>query len=129
MTTKPHRPLCFADATGGALAALGAAVARALGHTDAVAATSGEVSPLPAEVPAVLAEIGLETPSILKLDEALVNPHAVVWLAEGAAPVADARTLACKLAPADAGELERMATARIVRDRIERMLELEQATG
>ncbi|MDI1443117.1 hypothetical protein [Polyangium sp. 6x1] len=129
MTTKTPRPLCFADASGGALAVLGAAVARALGYTDAVAATSGDASPLPAEVPAVLAEIGLETPSVLKLDDALANPHAVVWLADGAAPVADARVLPCKLMPADAGELERMSTARIVRDRIERMLEVEQAAS
>ncbi|MDC3980750.1 hypothetical protein [Polyangium jinanense] len=129
MTTKTHRPLCFADASGGALAALGAAVARALGHTDAVAATLSEASPLPAEVPAVLAEIGLEAPAILKLEAALSNPHTVVWLAEGAAPVAGARALPCKLLPADAGELERLSTARIVRDRIERMLETDLAAS
>ncbi|MDI3284815.1 hypothetical protein [Polyangium sp. 15x6] len=129
MTTKTHRSLCFADASGGALAALGAAVARALGHTDAVAATAGEASPLPAEVPAVLAEIGLEAPPISKLEEALSKPHTVVWLAEGAAPVADARALPCKLLPADAGELERFSTARIARDRIERMLEIDLSTN
>ena len=127
MTTKNHRPLCFADASGGALAALGAAVARALGHTDAVAATAGEARPLPAEVTAVLAEIGLEAPSVLRLEEALSNPHAIVWLADGKAPVADARAFPCKLLAADAGELERLATARIVRDRLERLVETEQA--
>ena len=131
MTTKTHRPLCFADTSGGALAALGAAVARSLGHTDAVAATAGEALPLPAEVTAVLAEIGLEAPSILKLEDALSSPHTVVWLADGSAPapVADARTFACKLLAADAGELERMSTARIARDRIERLLETDHAAS
>ncbi len=125
MTTKTQRPLCFADASGGALAAIGAAVARALGHVDAVAATVGEPQPLPAEVPAVLAEIGLEAPPIVKLSAALESPRAVVWLGDGKtpAPVAEARAFTCKLLAADAGEFERFATARITRDRIERLIE------
>ncbi|MRG94704.1 hypothetical protein [Polyangium spumosum] len=123
MTTKTHRPLLFADANGGALAALGAAVARALGHADALGATTSEPQPLPADVTAALAEIGLEAPAIVKLDEALATPHTVVWLGDGAAPVADAKALSCKLLAEGAGELERMAMARITRDRIERFVE------
>lgn len=126
-TTKIEKPLCFVDAAGGALASLGAAVARALGHADAVAATLGQTDALPADVAAVLEEVAFAVPSTdaLTLDEQTASTHVLVWLGEGAPPkgMEGARSVACKLLAPEAGELERMATARIARDRIERFLE------
>ena len=104
---------------------IGAAVARGLGY-EAVAASAGEVRALPEEVPTVLAEIGLDAPSAVKLDEALMSGAAVVWLGDTSAPIAAERTIACALLDESAAQIARLAAARIARDRIERALEMTQ---
>ncbi len=85
----------FVDAHGGALAALAAGVARISGAGEPLAATSSPAVALPPEIAAVLGEIG------------------------GAAPPVDAWGLALHEGE---GDLERLAVARIARDRIERRL-------
>ncbi|HVY45985.1 MAG TPA: hypothetical protein VHB21_08905 [Minicystis sp.] len=109
------RRLCFVDDAGGALASLGAGVARALGHADALATTTTAPGPPRAEVRAVLEEIGGAPAEVEPL--AAVPLEAVehvrlgrgaawdVWLYEGE------------------GDLERASAARIARDRIERRLD------
>jgi hypothetical protein len=97
----------FVDATSGALAALAAGVARSLGHADAIAATTSDTIRVPTEVTTVLAEIGAETPAVIR----------AVELPEGASSL-DLARFAGALHEGD-GELERLSAARIARDRIE----------
>jgi hypothetical protein len=126
LSAKTNLPLCFVDASGGALAAMGAGIARALGLEDPVAATIAQVKPAPADVKMVLEEVGMTAANTRAFDDALAATHDVVWLGDGSPPasVAKARALTtCKLLAPDAGELERLATARITRDRIERLIE------
>jgi hypothetical protein len=122
-------PFVFVDAAGGALAAIGAAVAHAMG-CDAVAATMSTPGALPLEVSAILQEVGMRAPAVLRLDEVELAGASVVFLGAPSAPeglaAAEAWDLALPAVPdgaSDARELERLATARIVRDRIERRLE------
>jgi hypothetical protein len=127
MTTPPDKkskPLLFVDASGGALAAMGAGIAHALGHADAAAATIVAVGTLPVEVSTVLEEVGMTAASARAFDEAAVAGFDVVWLdvAPPPASLGKARVLACKLLAPDAEEFGRLATARIVRDRIERLV-------
>lgn len=105
-----ERPICFVDPEGGAFAAMAAAIARAGGHPEAIAATSGGEVRVPAEVPAVLEEIGAKLPEVRRLDEAT---------ARGAAELVDVALWGLSL-HRGAGDLERLAAARIARDRIER---------
>lgn len=100
----------FVDTSSGALAALAAGVAHSLGHAGAVAATASDTIRVPAEVTTVLAEIGAETPAVIRVAE----------LPEGASHL-DPSRFSGALYEGD-GELERLSVARIARDRIERHL-------
>jgi hypothetical protein len=111
------RRLCFVDDSGGALAALGAGVAHALGFVDAVATTTKAPAPLPPEVRVVLEEIGGAP--------AKIEPLASVPL-EGVEHIrlgGDASDAWPIWLFAGEGELERLSAARIARDRIEKRLE------
>jgi hypothetical protein len=100
------------DATGGAAAALAAGVARALGRSDARAATVSAAVAVPAEVAVVLGEIGATAPEV-----------ALVSNGEDVADRVDVANWGVTLHQGE-GELERLAVARIARDRIARRLEL-----
>jgi hypothetical protein len=101
----------YVDAAGGAVAALAAGVARALGHPEARAATVSAAVAVPAEVAVVLGEIGATAPE--------VN---LVSNGEDAADRVDVASWGLVLHGGE-GELERLALARIARDRIARRLE------
>jgi hypothetical protein len=110
--TKLASPL-FVDGVGGGLAALAAGVARHLGHAGAAAATSSDAIAVPGEVLTALAEIGAQVTSVAHLkDLKPAGEVVVVHLAEWSLYL---------LAPGE-GELERLAAARIARDKIERRL-------
>jgi hypothetical protein len=111
-----HR-ICFVDDVGGALASLGAGVAHALGHADAIATTTQAPAPLPTEVRVVLEEIGGEPAKIQALASVPLEGVEHVRLG-GDAPEAWPVWLSDST-----GELERLSTARIARDRIERRLD------
>ena len=107
---KSASPL-FVDTVGGGLAALAAGVAHLLGLTGATAATSSDAVVVPSEVITALAEIGAHVTPVAHLRD--VKPTGeVVHLAEWSLYL---------LAPTE-GELERLAAARIARDKIERRL-------
>ena len=110
------RRLCFVDEVGGALAALGAGVAHALGHADALATTTVTPGPLPAEVRTVLAEIGGQPADIEPLSTVPLEGVEHVRLGRGAAG-GDIWLYEGE------GDLERLSAARIARDRIERRLD------
>ncbi|MEP7124323.1 MAG: hypothetical protein ABJE95_25570 [Byssovorax sp.] len=114
-TKQPKAPL-FVDTVGGGLAALAAGVARHSGLTGATAATSSDAVAIPSEVLTVLAEIGAQVTSVAHLKD--VKPTGeVVHLAAWSLYL---------LAPSE-GELERLAAARIARDKIERKLSLSSS--
>lgn len=121
-------PLVFVDDVGGALASLAAAVARRAGR-DAIAATSSnEVSPLPPEIPGVLAEVGFPAPqSAVRFDPALREQGAIIVPLGATAGGSDGWPVELYMGPArtefGGTELERWAWARTSRDRIERRLE------
>jgi hypothetical protein len=101
----------YVDAAGGAVAALVAGVARALGRPEARAATVSAAVAVPAEVAVVLSEIGATAPEV-----------DLVSNGEDAADRVDVASWAVALYDGE-GELERLAVARIARDRIARRLE------
>ena len=112
-------PLCFVDARGGAFAALAAAIARAQGHGDALAAATNAVS-VPAEIGVVLDEIGLKAPDVLAAGKL-----------PGDAQRVDLASWELSLHEGEHGEgsLERLSAARIARDRVERRVEALLAAG
>jgi hypothetical protein len=115
---KPTRAgVCFIDATGGAFAALAAAMARAHGHADAVAATTSPAVSVPSEIAAVLDEIGMKAPEVVL---AAAVPR-------GAQRI-DVGVWDLSLYPGE-GDLERLALARIARDRVERRVEAMGSQG
>jgi hypothetical protein len=103
------RPLCFVDDAGGAFAALAAAFAGAAG-LHAGAATTAEVG-VEAEIEAVLDEVGLDCPDVIPARKATADAERV-----------DVSGWGHPLHHGE-GELERLALARIARDRIERRVE------
>jgi|SRR5580698_3358093 hypothetical protein len=112
-------PLSFVDAHGGAFSSLAAAIARASGRGDAIAATSSKAIAVPAEIAVVLDEIGMKTPEVVpaaRLPRDARRVDVGAWGTE---------------LYAGEGELERLAVARIARDRIERRVEAmaEPAAG
>ena len=108
--TKSASPL-FVDNVGGGLAALAAGVAHLLGLEGATAATSSDAVVIPSEVITALAEIGAHVTPVAHMKD--VKPTSeVIHLAEWSLYL---------LAPTE-GELERLAAARIARDKIERRL-------
>jgi len=121
------------DSSGGALAAIGAAVAQSLGRAEAVAATSTDPQPLPQEVSTALKEVGMRVPDVVRLRE--IDASGVTFVFLGAPPppesLAAAATWSLALYQPPAGatdrqepdDLERIAGARTVRDRIERRVE------
>ncbi len=109
-TTKSASPL-FVDTVGGGLALLAAGVARLVGLEGATAATSSDAVAVPSEVITALAEIGAHVTSVAHMND--VKPTGeVIHLAEWSLYL---------LAPSE-GEFERLAAARIARDKIERRL-------
>ena len=108
-------PLCYVDTQGGALAALAAGVARALGKGDVVAATMSPAVAVPPEVRQVLDEIGASTPEVVLASTVPPAAERVELGHEGSEP-------ALVLYQGE-GELERLTLARIARDRIERRLD------
>src|SRR5580700_8106858 len=104
---KPPGPLCFVDAHGGAFSSIAAAVARG----GAIAATSSKAIAVPAEIPVVLDEIGAKAPEVLPVARVPKDVRRVDVGAWGIALYTGE------------GELERLALARIARDRIERRVE------
>jgi hypothetical protein len=102
--------LVLVDAVGGALSSMAAAVARAQGRTDVVAATSSELADIPPEVHAVLEEIGLVAEPVISLDRKDREGESLQVIDEA---------WGAKLWSGE-GELERLSNARIARDRIER---------
>jgi hypothetical protein len=107
---KSASPL-FVDNVGGGLAALAAGVAHLLGIKGATAATSSDAVVVPSEVITALAEIGAHVTPVAHMKD--VKPTGeVVNLVEWSLYL---------LAPTE-GELERLAAARIARDKIERRL-------
>ncbi len=115
--TKPPAAarLSFVDAHGGALACLVAGVAQAGGAADRLAATSSPTVSIPPEIAAVLAEIGASAPPVVLASELPAGVEHVdvggwgLTLHEGE------------------GDLERLSSARIARDRIERRLNADGA--
>jgi hypothetical protein len=109
--TREKRPMvhCYVDAKGGAYAAIAAALSPAVGLGPALAASTVPVS-IPAEVGVVLGEIGLALPKVLAPGEMPADARPVVVSSSDPA------------LHAGEGELERLAMARIIRDRTERRL-------
>jgi hypothetical protein len=107
--------VCFVDAAGGAFAALAATLARAHGHAAAAAATTSPAVGVPAEIAVVLDEIGMKAPDVVL---AAAVPRGAQRIDVGAWELA--------LHPGE-GELERLALARIARDKIERRVEAMDA--
>ena len=111
--SKAPGPLCFVDGDGGAFAALAAGIARAHGRDGALAATTAKKVAFPAEIGAVLAEIGASLPEVTLASASVATTRRV-----------DVGDWGTPLHVGD-GDLERLAVARIARDRIERHLESE----
>jgi hypothetical protein len=120
-----ERAIAFVDAAGGSLSALAAAVATSLG-VPAVAATSGAIGGLPAEIATVLEEVGMRLASAevapLKSLEQGARGRVVFLGADPPPELSGAPRWEVSLFAGE-GELERLATARIARDRIERAIE------
>ena len=91
---------------------MAAALAHSMGRSDVVAATSTERAEIPAEVRTALQEIGLEPAPVVSLDEKDREGESILVIDEN---------WGAKLWRGD-GDLERLANARIARDRIERRL-------
>ena len=115
--SKAKAAVSFIDARGGALAALAAGVARAGGRPDALAGTTSPSVSVPPEIGAVLAEIGASAPPVV-LASAL----------PGGAERIDVGGWGLVLHEGE-GDLERLAVARIARDRIERRFAESHADG
>jgi hypothetical protein len=111
MTIDKRGP-CFVDSVGGGLSALAAGVARFLGRPAAVAATTSDIIAVPPEIAAVLQEIGAELPPVIRAADLTAHD----------APRIDPNAFSLPFYEGE-GELERLAVARIARDRIERYLE------
>jgi D-arabinose 1-dehydrogenase-like Zn-dependent alcohol dehydrogenase len=104
MATKK---IAFVDGSGGGLASMAAAIAASMGR-EAIAATTAKEARVPAEVAAALREIDCaEVKLSAKIPAAAERVEVDGWgkLFEGE------------------GDLERMASARIARDRIEKRVE------
>ncbi len=117
-TESPVARICYVDARGGALAALAAWVARAHGQADVVAATTSPAVAVPAEIAAVLHEIGASVPEVTVLASSVPQAAKRVDLGAWGLVLHEGE-----------GDLERMALARIARDRIERRLDGEPGRG
>ncbi|HLM72749.1 MAG TPA: hypothetical protein VK459_08655 [Polyangiaceae bacterium] len=126
---KKVREVVFVDAAGGALSVLAASVAASGAGADnvpVVAATIGAPASPPAEIAAVLEEVGmrLASPEVIEL-KALDRSSfdRVVFLGAHPPPGLEGATKWDVALFEGEGDLERLATARIARDRIERGLE------
>src|SRR5262249_24018597 len=117
MTSTGRGPF-FVDSSGGGLSALAVGVARSLGQSAAVAATTSDAIAVPPEVATVLEEIGAALPPVVRAED----------LGEEDAPRIDPAPFSLPLHAAK-DDLARLAVARIARDRIERHLSLEGAAG
>ena len=124
MTSKTALPLCFIDARGGEIARLGAAVAHALGLSDAIAVVLGEEKPLSDDVKDVLEEVGMTAPPAVPFDAALTSKHSCIWLGKDPAPSAGAHTQVwpAALLSTDEPLFDRLVVARVLRDTIAKRL-------
>jgi hypothetical protein len=119
------KAICFVDAVGGGLAAIGAAVAQSLG-LQALAATTAPPQPVPEEVTTVLREVSMKVPTVTPFDEVDSASSEVVQLGRGTGDEAWALSLYAGRGAEES--LERLSAARMVRDRIERRLEARAAS-
>lgn len=121
------RKIAFVDAAGGALSVLAASVAGSLAFdVHVVAATFGAIDRLPAEIATVLEEVGMslasaEVMELKALDQGALDR--IVFLGANPPPGLEGALRWDVALFAGEGDLERLATARIARDRIERGLE------
>jgi hypothetical protein len=124
--------LVFVDAVGGSLAAMAAGVARSLGYEGAVATTMTP-GPLAKEVTEALMEVGMRVPAVTPSSELPRAGATVIAIGEGDSIDCSERWPGALYAPsagatsADDFALERMSTARIFRDSVERRLEARRA--
>lgn len=102
--------LCFIDGEGGAFAALAAAFAIAAGR-EAIAATTAAAR-VPDEIRAVLGEVGLTAPAVIAAGDVKDTKSERVNVSGWGHALHDGD-----------GALEKLALARIARDRIERRIE------
>jgi hypothetical protein len=114
-TKTTTRALAFVDAHGGAFAVLAAAIARRDGRAGALAATTSAAASVPPEIAAVLAEVSAE-PLGAVLAAALPRDAERIDLGGWGLALHEGE-----------GDLERLALARIARDRIERRLETDRS--
>jgi len=135
-SSTPTDVLIIIDAVGGLLSSVGAALAHDAGQ-EATAATTAPIATIPAEVHAVLAEVGIASPADVVAYERQPGGNSIYV---GAAPPGDelesnARADGGSLLWVEAGlydgpaetefgdtSLERLACARILRDRLERAI-------
>ncbi|HMY14906.1 MAG TPA: hypothetical protein PKA58_01195 [Polyangium sp.] len=122
MTTTTTPPLCFIDARGGELARLCAAVARALGFSDAIALVVGPEKPLPDDVQTVLDEVGMTAPHVSAFDHVLTSKHFCVWLGDASPSVnvAGMQVWPAALHDTAAPIFDRLVIARLLRDDVAR---------
>lgn len=118
------RLFTFVDAEKGALSLLAAGVARSLGLRAVAASLSPSADP-PSEVAQVLEEVGMRVPeegaSLFNASDAASSE--LIFVGKEPPPALAAKPAWDLALYAGTGDLERMATARIVRDQIERRLE------
>jgi hypothetical protein len=121
------REIVFVDVVGGALSGLAASIAGSVSlEAPIVAATIGAPSSAPAEIATVLEEVGmrLASPDVIELkDLDRSSFDRVVFLGAHPPPGLEGATRWDVALFEGEGELERLATARIARDRIERGIE------
>jgi hypothetical protein len=121
---NPGRTYYFLDTVGGALSVLASGVAEALGLR-AVAATFSEPASAPREIATVLEEVGMRLPEkgAARAEEVDATGGEVVYLGGPPKAVLTNKPVWGVSLYEGEGELERLATARIARDEIERRLE------
>jgi len=124
LTPQSPLPLCCTDLRGGEIARLAAAVAHALGLSDAIALVWGSEKPLSDDVTTVLHEVGMAVPHVAAFDTALTSKHSCVWLGDGpeTASVPQAQVWPAALRGPSEPLFDRLVTARLLRDDIAKRL-------
>jgi hypothetical protein len=118
------RTYYFMDNVGGALSVLASGVAASLGLR-AVAATFSEPASAPKEIATVLEEVGMRLPEkgAARAEDVDATGGEVVYLGGPPPAVLTNKPVWGVALYEGEGDLERLATARIARDQIERRLE------
>lgn len=123
-TSDQGRTYYFMDNVGGALSVLASGVAASLGLR-AVAATFSEPASAPKEIATVLEEVGMRLPEkgAARAEDVDATGGEVVYLGGPPPAVLTNKPVWGVALYEGEGDLERLATARIARDQIERRLE------